>query len=65
MNIEHEPDRDLYWLVGIHLTFVVSTLVLALSGWFGSPTRTHPTATRKTSGALFLQNYASAFGRQG
>ncbi len=36
MNIEHEPDRDLYWLVGIHLTFVVSTLILALSAWISS-----------------------------
>jgi uncharacterized protein (TIGR00645 family) len=36
MNIEHEPDRDLYWLVGIHLTFVVSTLILAISAWFSS-----------------------------
>lgn len=31
MNIEHESDRQLYWLAGIHLTFVVSTLVLAIS----------------------------------
>jgi uncharacterized protein (TIGR00645 family) len=31
MNIEHESDRELYWLVGVHLTFVVSTLVLAIS----------------------------------
>src|SRR5271170_6907436 len=23
MNVDHETDRDLYWLVGIHLTFVV------------------------------------------
>jgi uncharacterized protein (TIGR00645 family) len=40
MNIEHEPDRDLYWLVGIHLTFVVSTIVLALAERFGP--HTHP-----------------------
>src|ERR1700734_1672250 len=38
MNIAHEPDRDLYWLVGIHLTFVVSTIVLALPGRFGPHT---------------------------
>jgi uncharacterized protein (TIGR00645 family) len=31
MNIEKEPDRELYWLAGLHLTFVVSTLVLAIS----------------------------------
>jgi uncharacterized protein (TIGR00645 family) len=40
MNIEHEPDRDLYWLVAIHLTFVVSTVVLALAERFGY--HTHP-----------------------
>ena len=31
MNIEHQSDRQLYWLAGIHLTFVVSTLILAIS----------------------------------
>jgi uncharacterized protein (TIGR00645 family) len=31
MNIEHQSDRELYWLVGIHLTFVASTLLLALA----------------------------------
>jgi uncharacterized protein (TIGR00645 family) len=31
MNIDHESDRELYWLAGLHLTFVVSTLVLAIS----------------------------------
>ncbi len=41
MNIEHEPDRELYWLAGLHLTFVVSTLILALSAWLGS--HSHPT----------------------
>src|SRR5271155_1555062 len=40
MNIDHEPDRDLYWLVGIHLTFVVSTIVLALAERWGP--HTHP-----------------------
>jgi len=40
MNIEHESDRELYWLAGLHLTFVVSTLVLALSDRFSH--RTHP-----------------------
>src|SRR5271163_461406 len=40
MNIDHEPDRDLYWLVGIHLTFVFSTLVLALAERWGP--HTHP-----------------------
>ena len=40
MNIEHQTDRELYWLVGIHLTFVVSTIVLALAERFGP--HTHP-----------------------
>jgi uncharacterized protein (TIGR00645 family) len=40
MDIDHEPDRDLYWLVGIHLTFVVSTIVLALAERIGP--HTHP-----------------------
>jgi uncharacterized protein (TIGR00645 family) len=40
MNIDHEADRDLYWLVGIHRTFVVSTLVLALAERWGP--HTHP-----------------------
>ena len=39
MNIEHEPDRELYWLVGIHLTFVFSTLILALSAWISQRAR--------------------------
>lgn len=33
MNIDHETDRELYWNAGIHLTFVVSTLLLALTDW--------------------------------
>ena len=35
MEVEHESDRDLYFLVGIHLTFVASTLFLALSDRLG------------------------------
>ena len=40
MNVEKEPDRELYWLAGLHLTFVVSTLVLAIADRV-SP-HTHP-----------------------
>ena len=40
MNIDHESDRDLYGLAGLHLTFVVSTLILAISDRV-SP-HTHP-----------------------
>ena len=29
MDISHESDRELFWLVAIHLTFVASTLLLA------------------------------------
>jgi len=39
MNIEHQSDRELYWLVGIHVTFVVSTLILALADRFGYHSR--------------------------
>jgi uncharacterized protein (TIGR00645 family) len=39
MNIENEPDRELYWLAGLHLTFVVSTLILALSAWLSQHAR--------------------------
>lgn len=35
MNIDHETDRELAWLVGIHLTFVVSACVLALADRLG------------------------------
>ena len=31
MEVSNVTDRELYWLVGIHLTFVVSTLLLALA----------------------------------
>ena len=40
MNVEHESDRVLYWETGIHLSFVVSTLLLALADWFSH--RVHP-----------------------
>ena len=39
MNIEHQSDRELYWLVGIHVTFVVSTLFLALADQFAYHSR--------------------------
>ena len=31
MDVSHESDRELAWLLGIHLAFVVSTVILALS----------------------------------
>ncbi len=42
MNVAHLSDRELYWLVGIHLTFVGSTLLLALSDRFGHQTSATP-----------------------
>ena len=41
MNVGHESDRELGWLVGIHMTFVVSTLFLAIADRLGD----HPKAT--------------------
>ena len=35
MDVSHQSDRELYWLTGIHLTFVVSTLILALADRVG------------------------------
>src|SRR5258706_3679656 len=35
MNIAQTNDRDLQWYVVIHLVFVVSGLLFALSDWFG------------------------------
>jgi uncharacterized protein (TIGR00645 family) len=45
MEIEHESDRDLAWATGIHLTFVVSTILFAMADWFGQ-------RSRPSSGAL-------------
>ena len=42
MDIGHLSDRELFWLVVIHLTFVGSTLLLALADRLGH--RTKPTA---------------------
>ena len=35
MDIEHESDRDLAWLAGCHLVFVVSALALGVADWLG------------------------------
>jgi len=42
MDITQHADRELYWLVGIHLTFVVSTVMLALADRLGHRSRTTP-----------------------
>ncbi len=35
MEIGHQSDRDLYFLTGVHLAFVISTLLLALADRLG------------------------------
>ena len=39
MDLSNHSDRELYWLAGIHLTFVVSTLILALADRFSYHSR--------------------------
>ena len=61
MDIEHESDRELWWLAGIHLTFVVSAVLLALADRLGH--RSRP-AGRRRRVRLLLQNDGPALGRQ-
>jgi uncharacterized protein (TIGR00645 family) len=35
MDVEQEADRDLWWRGGLHLTFVVSAVALAIADWIG------------------------------
>lgn len=42
MDVSHSSDRELGWLVGIHLAFVASTVLLALADRLGHRTRTTP-----------------------
>jgi uncharacterized protein (TIGR00645 family) len=40
MNLDrHLDERNLAWLVGIHLVFVVSTLLLGITDWLGEGTK--------------------------
>jgi uncharacterized protein (TIGR00645 family) len=41
MEISSLSDRELYWLAGIHLTFVVSAALLALADRIGYRSRAH------------------------
>lgn len=41
MDIDQMSDRDLWFLAGIHLTFVASTLLLALADRFGDHPENH------------------------
>jgi uncharacterized protein (TIGR00645 family) len=45
MNVDHATDRQLGWLVGIHLTFVVSTCLLALADRLGHRSATTPVSS--------------------
>ena len=42
MNIKNTSDRDLYWLVVVHLVFVGSGVVLALTDKISAETKTAP-----------------------
>ena len=46
MDIEHESDRDLAWLAGVHVVFVVSALALGLADWLGHKSEAAPQADR-------------------
>jgi uncharacterized protein (TIGR00645 family) len=39
MDVDRQSDRDLWWLAGLHLTFVVSALLLSLADWAGHRSR--------------------------
>ena len=38
MSIERASDRELFWLVTVHMVFVISSVFLALSDWIQSKT---------------------------
>jgi len=38
MSIERTSDRELFWLIAVHLLFVTSSVFLALSDWIQSKT---------------------------
>lgn len=42
MNIKNTSDRDLYWLVVVHMVFVGSGIVLALTDKISAETKTAP-----------------------
>ena len=42
MDVSHASDRELGWLVGIHLTFVVSAMLLAVAGRLSDRPRSKP-----------------------
>jgi uncharacterized protein (TIGR00645 family) len=42
MNVGKVPDRDLFWLVGIHMVFVVSGLLMALTDYFSGEAKPKP-----------------------
>lgn len=48
MNVSKTSDRDLYWLVAIHMVFVVSGLLMALTDRYSGE---HPSKPKKSSSA--------------
>ena len=44
MAVKTTSDRDLLWYVVIHLVFVVSSVLLALSDRLSGESKSHPTA---------------------
>ena len=42
MDVEHESDRELGWLLGIHLTFVASAVLLAVADRIGHRSHSEP-----------------------
>lgn len=47
MNVKNTSDRDLMWLVGIHMVFVVSGLIMALTDRFSEAGHGKKTSTEK------------------
>jgi uncharacterized protein (TIGR00645 family) len=37
MNVDHEPDRTIGWMIGVHLAFVFSALALAIGDRLSAP----------------------------
>jgi uncharacterized protein (TIGR00645 family) len=50
MNVKNVSDRDLTWLVAIHLVFVVSGLLMALTDRFAEPAHGKAKAAAKPAG---------------
>ncbi|MCU0820247.1 MAG: TIGR00645 family protein [Beijerinckiaceae bacterium] len=51
MNVKNTSDRDLIWLVGIHMVFVVSGLIMALTDRFSEAAHGKKAGAKKASAA--------------